>query len=223
MAFNYWSCFKPSRIRDELKGNGYEFSPFEKVYLVYNSNFTFDKKEKAYEEVIKVYGDLLLSSDNVPGCREVHGLSLRTVLKKYLDDRLKLVMKLKSIEPRTFYKAWYHMNIPVHDRDNDTLTIPGYSAKYDECIERAETFKSNNPHMFSHSYVFYVEKTYLDTIESLYDDSVIYCSYNEKGELLNVEEICSGIIDYPDPDVEFLKQLHFDFLTPYSLEDNVYE
>ena len=219
MAFDYWSCFKPSRIRNELKRNGYEFSPLEKAYLVYNSNFTFDMKENAFKEIIKDYGDLLLSSENVPTCREVYDLSLGDMLKKYLDDRLKLVMKLKSIEPRTFYKAWYHMNIPVHDRDNETLTIPGYSATYDECIKRAEKFKSNNPHMFSHSYVFYVEKTYLDTIESPYDDSVIYCSYNEKGELLNVEEICSGIIDYPDPDVEFIKQLQFDFLTPYFVKE----
>ena len=69
--------------------------------------------------------------------------------------------------------------------------------------------------MFSPSYVFYVEKTYFDTIESPYEDSVIYNTYNEKGELLNVEEICSGIIEYPNPDVEYIKQLQFDFLTPY--------
>ena len=216
MAFDYWNCFKQSKMRDELKKKGYDFSPLEKVYLAYNSSSTFEKKEKAFKEIIRNSGDVLLSSENAPGCTEVYGLSLGEMLQKYLDDRLKIVLKLKSIEPRTLYKAWYHNSISVYaETDDATVTIPGYSATYDECIEKAKKFKSKNPQMFSKSFELYVEKTYFDAIESSYDDSVIYCSYNEKGELLTVDEVCSGIVEYPDPDVELLKQLYYEFMIPW--------
>lgn len=63
--------------------------------------------------------------------------------------------------------------------------------------------------------MFYMYRDFLGLLESSYDDSVIYSSYNEKGELLTVDEVCSGIVEYPDSDVEFLKQMYFDFLTPW--------
>lgn len=225
MAFDYYSCFKISRVRDALKDSGFKFTAMEKLYLVYNCNKTYREKLSAYEEIIRENGYIVITEYDAHVSNEVYDYTLGSLLRKYIEDREKLLIKFKSSEPKSFYRLQF-TDDKYNSEDSGLGQMPGYFNDLNECKSTFEKYVNLMARSIGEIQKIYINKCYYETEYSPYDDSVIYCTYNKDFELLSVDEVATGFVDYPDPDVELLKQLDFEFLTPkrskYGMaEDNI--
>lgn len=217
MTFNYYRLFRSSRLRDELERLNIEFTPLEKIFLIYHSNLRMDIKEEVLSDIMNEDGYLVITSENASGCEGVWGMRLDDILKTYLKDRHQLLDRLMKDEPRVYYTADIEYSYKnFDDKEYATVKLPGYYATYNECKNALNKYFETMPEISNTCQGFTIEKRFFNPSDSIYDDAVIFATFNAGWTISSIEEIGTGLSSCPDPDVEFMKQLDFDFLTPYK-------
>lgn len=203
-------------IRDYLIDINYQFSVPEYAYLIWqNRLFPIKERHKAFKELIYSTKTCILKTS-------YEEWNLHNTIKEYIVIENKLIERLQSDEPNTFYVVeWFNHDewIKNHSWLEDSSYFKSYGDVYSHALNNLE-----EEQIFNSIYNFRIKKKYIDNDQNR-SQEIIAC-YNQNGDMISIDPDGKNTLlnDYELTIwYERFADMWFDIPIPFKPGDIVYD